>query len=414
MTAYNPQPAVSIGGVDYTSETINFVQITAGRTTINEQPRAGYATISLVIIDGSYPAMTLNDVVGVTVVDSSGVDPHIFTGYVTDVTRTVQAHGVSGTVIQIDVTVAGPLARLAKLQTAGSYVKQNDGDRIAAILQDAFATSWNEVAPTTLTWAAVDPTKTWLTYDPGYVGTIATPGAYELHSYSGGAVEALSFANNCANSALGILYEDGDGLINYDTATTRQDNAAAVGFTALSSDYITAAGTAATSRIADLINEITITYKDNASYTDNDQDSIGVYGLFGAQRSTYLEKLSDATQQAELFLQTRAIPRDNIAAINVPLHNPALPDATRDALIGVYCGFPISIPDMPMSIYQDPFIGYVEGYVWRITRYTADLTMTLSDYGLTALTQAWQQVNAAETWQTISTTLTWENATVVN
>lgn len=414
MTAYDPQPVVTIGGVDYTSETINFVQITAGRSSINEQPRAGYATISLVIIDGTYPAITLNDVVGVNIANSDGTDPHIFTGYVTDVTRSIQAHGVTGTVVQIDVTVAGPLARLAKLQTAATYAKQYDGDRITAILQDAFATSWDEITPTTLTWATVDPTKTWLTYDQGYVGTVATPGAYELHSYSGGLVEALSFANNCANSALGILYEDGDGLINYDTATTRQDNAAANGFTTVSSDYITATGAAASSRIADLINQITITYKDNGTYTAKNQDSIGVYGLFAAQRSTYLEKLAEATQQATLFLETRSIPRDNLAAINVPLHNPALPDATRDALIGVYCGFPISVPDMPTSIYQDPFIGYVEGYVWRITQHTADLTMTLSDYGLTALTQAWQQVNAAETWQTIQPTLTWENATVVN
>lgn len=413
MTTYDPQPIVTVEGVDYTSDTINFVQITAGRATIDEQPRAGYATISLLVIDGTYPIITLNSTVKVSIVDSNGVDPYIFTGYITDINRSIVAHGVTGTVVQIDLIVAGPLARLAKLQTEASYPKQNDGDRIAAILGDVFSTSWDEITPSTLAWNAVDPAKTWLTYDPGFVGTVATPGVYELYDYAGGEVEALSLCTNVANSALGILYEDGDGLINYDTATTRQDNVAANGFTSISSDYLTAVGTASSSRIADVINQITITYKANASYTGSDPNSIATYGLFAANRSTYLEKAADAQQQAELFLETRSIPRVNLAAINVPLHNPALPDATRDALIGVYCGFPIAVPDVPTSIYNHPFTGYVEGYVWRITQHTADLTMTLSDYGLTALEQAWQQVNAAETWNTISATLEWQDARTV-
>lgn len=413
MTAYDPQPVVTIDGVDYTSETINYLQITAGRTTIDEQPRAGYATISLIVVDGTYPQIILNSVVKVSIVNSNGVDPYIFTGYITDVNRAIVGHGVIGTTVQIDVVVAGPLARLAKFQTAASYPKQFDGDRVTAVLADIFTTAWNEVVPTTLTWGGVNPAKNWLNYDPGYAGTVAAPGDYELHAYSGGEVEAMSFLNNVANSALGILYETGDGLINYDDATTRQDDVENNGFTTVSSDYITAVGTASSSRISDIINSITIGYKDNNTYAAEDTGSVATYGLFAANRSTYLEKLADAQAQATLFLQTRAIPRVNLAAINVPLHNPALPDATRDALISVYCGFPIAVPDIPTSIYNHPFTGYVEGYVWRITQHTADLTMTLSDYGLTALEQAWQQVNAAETWNTISATLQWQDARTV-
>lgn len=414
MTAYDPQPVVTIAGIDYTSDTVNFVQITAGRATVDEQPRAGYATISLLVTDGTYPDIVLNSIVKVSIVDSSLAGQYVFTGYATDVVRTIIGHGVSGTTIQIDVTVAGPLARLAKLQTAASYAKQFDGDRMAAILTDAFTTSWDEVAPTTLTWAGVAPALDWLNYDPGYVGTVATPGAYELHTYGGGKVEALSLTNNVANSALGILYESGNGLVNYDTATTRQDYVAANGFTNISSDYITALGSSSSSRTSDMLNQVTITYKDGASYTGQNSDAIGTYGLFAASRSTYLEKLADATSQAAFFLETRSIPRVSLAAVNIPLHNPALPTATRDALIGMECGFPIAIPDMPVAIYNShPFSGYVEGYVWRITRHTCDLTMTLSDYGLTALQQAWQQVNAAEIWNTISATLEWQDARTV-
>ena len=413
MTAYTPNPVVTIAGTDYTADTINSVTITAGRSSIDAQPRAGYATVSLIIVDNTYPAINLNDLLRVSVVDSSGSDPHIFTGYVTDVVRRMSAAGNVGQAVQIDITAAGPLARLAKLLTEDNYPKQYDGDRIAAILQDVFTTAWDEVTPTTLTWAGVNATKTWETYDPGYVGTVDTPGDFELYDYNAGAVEALSLTRLVANSALGVLYETGDGLINYDASGTRVDRAGNLGFTSIDADYLSSLALAADSRTADLINQITITYKANASTTASDVDSIAAYGLFAAQRSTYLEQAAQAQQQRDFFLETRSIPRVNLGTIQIPLHNPNLPDATRDALLGVFCGLPVAVPDLPTAIYNHPFEGFVEGYVWRVTRNTAELALTVSDYGLTAIQQAWEQVNALETWQTISPTITWENARVV-
>lgn len=413
MTVYNPQPIVTIGSTDYTSDTINEVKIIAGRITTDDQPRAGYCTASLLVLDDTYPAIELNELLRVSIVDSNGVDPHIFSGYVTDISRRIQAAGDVSTVTFIDIIAAGPLARLAKLESEATYSKQYDGDRITAILQDVFTTSWDEVTPTTLTWAAVDPAKTWQTYDQGYVGSVETPGDYELYAYSGGAVEALSLCRLSANSALGILYETGDGLINYDSATTRVDRVSANGFTELDAGYLDARSIAAESKISDLINQIRITYKANASETGSNVDSIAAYGLFAANRATYLEQQAQVQQQVDFFLETRSLPRINLAAVTVPLHNPSLPDVTRDALIGVFCGFPINVTDLPGSIAQDAFDGFVEGYSWRITRYTADLTMTISDYALTAIQQAWQQVDPAETWQTITATLEWQDARVV-
>ena len=413
MTAYNPQPVVTVGGVDYTSDTINLVTITAGRTSIDDQPRAGYCTVSLLITDNTHPVILLNGLLRVAVVDSNGNDPYLFTGYITDVIRRIVATGNVGTAVQIDITAVGPLARLAKLETETGYPKQFDGDRMAAILGGVFTTSWDEVVPATGTWAAVDPTLAWQTYDPGYVGNVDQPGDFEMYAYSGGAVEALSLTRLVANSALGILYETGDGLINYDASGTRIDRVGTSGFVSLGADYLTGTEIAADSRVADLINQLTITYKANASVTGSDAASIAAYGLFGASRGTYLESAAAANQQLAFFLETRATPRNNLAAVNVPLHNPNLPDMTRDSLLGVFCGLAVEIPDLPTAVYNYPFTGFVEGYQWRITRYTADLTMTISDYGLTAIQQAWQQVNAAETWNTLTPTLTWENARVV-
>lgn len=413
MTTYDPSPTVTIAGTDFTSETINLITITAGRTSIDDQPRAGYCTVSLIITDGSHPTIPLNGLLRIAVLDSSGLDPHVFTGYVTDVVRRVNASGVLGNTVQIDITAAGPLARLAKLETETEYPKAFDGDRMAAILAGVFTTSWDEVTPATLTWAGTNPALSWQTYDPGYVGTVDQPGDFELYKYEGGAVEALSLTRLVANSALGILYETGDGLLNYDASGSRIDRVGANGFLPISSAYLTGTQIAADSKVADLINSMTISYKANATVSGSDVDSIATYGLFGASRSTYLESATAANQQLSFFLETRATPRDNLAAVNVPLHNPALPDATRDSLIGVFCGLPVTIPDLPNAVYNYPFTGFVEGYQWRITRNTADLTMTVSDYGLTAIQQAWQQVSAAETWNTLQPALTWEDARVV-
>lgn len=413
MPAWNPQPQVTIGGIDFTSDTVDRVTINSGRMTVEDQPRAGYANISLIVLDNTYPTITLNAVVVISVVDSTAAHVPIFTGYITDVDRTIDRAGTVANTVKINITAAGPLSRLAKFLTADSYAKEYDGTRITNILADVFSTSWNEVAPTTLTWAAVDPAKTWLTYDPGYVGTVETPGDYELTAYSGGAVEALSLSRLVANSGLGILYETGDGLVNYDSATTRIDRVIAEGFLELDADYISSTSVSSSSRTADLINQITISYKNNQTVTAQDDNSVATYGLFSGRRSTYLELTAQAEQQRDFFLNTRALPRVSINAISIPLQNPNLGNALRDDLLDCFCGTPLTIPNLPTAVYDAPFNGFIEGLSWIITQYTADLTLTVSEYGLSSIEQAWQQVAAAETWQTIQPTLTWENAQVV-
>ena len=158
---YDPKPTVTINGTDFTSDTINLITINAGRSSIDDQPRAGYCNVSLIITDGSHPTIPINALLRVAILDSSGLDPYVFTGYVTDVMRRVVANGVISNTVQIDITAAGPLARLAKLETKTGYAKQFDGDRIAAILQGVFTTSWDEVTPTTLAWSSVAGATTW-------------------------------------------------------------------------------------------------------------------------------------------------------------------------------------------------------------------------------------------------------------
>lgn len=411
MTVYDPNPTVTINGAEYTSNVINNITISAGRSNIDEQPRAGYAQIRLVNYIGIPPIIKLNDPVHISVSNSAGVDPRLFAGYVTDIGRRIIANGNKGIVSEVIVQAVGPLARLARFATEATYPKEYDGDRIARMLQSVYTTSWNEVDPA-LTWTTVDPTKTWITYDPGYVGTIDTPGDYGLVAYDGGITSVQAHANNVAKSALGVLYETPEGVINYDSGSARIDRATA-GVLEIDANYTTGLGLETTSSIGDLVNDIVVTYKNGAQTQASDLASINKYGLFAAEVSTLLEQQTAAEQQRDHYLATRAWESLSVGSISLHLHNPDLPDALRDALLGVFCGFPIAVPNFPVQLLATGFTGFVEGYRWEITNKTATLTMNVSDYGMNAVTQAWVQVNPALTWDTMATTITWNDARLI-
>jgi len=407
---YVPDPIVTIDGVDYTGSTVNSISIDSGRSSVDEQPRAGHATINLVILDDSFPAIELGNRLAVSIVDSIGGRHSIFTGFITDVVRSIGAQGGVGYVTNISITVVGPLAQMARFATSPNYAKEYDGTRIANILASVFAESWNEVNPA-LTWSAVTAGIDWAHYDPsGYVGTVETPGDYQLVNWGGGEVAADSLAAQVANSALGVLYESGDGYINYYSATARADNVATNGFLTITADKIVGSGLSSSMSTANLINLLTVEYDNGSSVTGQNADSIDLYGTYSSSRSTLLEKAAEANQQLTLMLETRSYPRENLSTVTVPLDNPTLDAAILDALIGVYCGLPVAITGLPSTIRSYPFAGFVEGHQWQITRTLASLTLTLSDYGLTQIQQNWGQVNPAETWNTLSLTLDWENA----
>lgn len=406
---YNPEPTVTIDGVSYTGRTVNSVSISSGRASVDEQPRASYTTIELLQLDETPVVVDLGARVQVTIEDSSAVSQPVFTGSVTDIQYQL-VHGNAGELTRISISCVGPLAWMSRFASDPSYAKEHDGTRIENILASVFAESWDEVNPATI-WSAVTAGVDWAHYDPsGYVGTVETPGDYELTNYTSGKVEALGLAAQAANSALGVLYESADGYINYYSATARADKVAADGFLDIPANYVLGSGLSSSISTANLVNDWTISYGNGSSVTATNGYSTDAYGFYAGSRDTQLEKVADANQQLDLLLATRSWPRQTLSAVAIPLHNPNLPDATRNALIGVYCGLPVQLTGLPSTIRNTPFAGFVEGHTWQITRSTVDLIITVSDYGLTQIQQNWSQVNAAELWNTLSLTLDWENA----
>ena len=92
-------PTVTINSVDYTSKSLNGVTVSFGRSTIWEQPRYGYASISIKNDDNSTIAFDLNQSVTITVDNFTGTPVTIFTGKISSISNTVQAVGSTATVV---------------------------------------------------------------------------------------------------------------------------------------------------------------------------------------------------------------------------------------------------------------------------------------------------------------------------
>ena len=410
---YTIDPKVTINGVEYKDKTINGVTLTNGRTTVDEQPRAGYATITLVTPDNSYPAIEIDQQVVVQVDDSSGTPVTLWTGWISDVEAKIGAYGEVGWLNEQRITAVGSLSKLnRRLVGFDGYPKENDGDRIYDIIKEGAGVTWAEYQPASDTWADVNALLQWQNVDI-LVGSIDQPGDFELVAYSGGEASALSLAQQAAQSGLGVLYESPDGKINYSDYSSRTDAVAASGFTSIDTDAILANGLSSISRLSDLVNEIEVVYKNNQTETDTEPTSIALYGLYAGKVNTLLELQADAEQRVEYYLETRAFPRTRLNQITLALHLDQVSDAMRNSMLPMRVGKPISIAGLPTSIYPETFSGFVEGYTWTINRNELFLTLNVSEYALSQLQMNWSQVPPALTWADVSATLEWQEARVV-
>ena len=410
---YIINPSVRIADVEYNDKAINGVTLTNGRSNVDEQPRAGYATISLVTPDNTYPAIQINQRVTVRVDDSSGNDVVLWRGWVSDVETNLANYGATGWLQEQRITAVGSLSKLnRRIVGGGGYPKEFDGDRIEQIIFETAGTTWATWTPNTDEWQDVDPLLSWNSADL-LIGTIDTPGDFELAAYSGGEASGLTLAQTMAASGLGILYEDPMGKINYDDYTSRGDDVSLNGFVDIPAEAILATGLSSVSRLSDLANDVEITYKANAVEQFQDANSIALYGLYSAKVATQLEKKVDAEQRAQYYLDTRAYPRIEVQQISLALHLDQVADIDRDLFLPIRISTPIRITSLPNSIYPGTFAGFVEGYTWTINRNELFLTLNISEYSFSQLEMNWLQVPPTLVWQDVIAALEWQEARVV-
>lgn len=411
MTDYDPYPTVTFGGTTtYADKTISSISIRMGRDDVMDQPQPGYASIRL-WTDASEPLnVALSQSVSVSIDKGTTGTQQIFYGTISDIDITLDAYGSDGSIAIYSITAVGPLAQLnRRLVGAAGFAKENDGTRILNILSEAFLTEWDDVSPT-LTWASVPVATTWDSYDAvgqalvdSLVGNIDTPGQYELMAYSDGDADAYTLAVEAANSGRGVLWENGTGSLHYDDYSARS-LATPLELTA---DDILANGLRTAAQWGEIVNDAIVTYR--AGETEaRDEQSIILYGQLTGTRTTTLHNLADAEAQAADFIESRAYPRMYPETITVPLHSPTVSDATRDALAAVYNGLRVSTTALP-AVFGTTFDGFVEGYTWNLTRYTAELALTCSAYSETYSSIIWYQIPPTQDWATYNASTQWED-----
>lgn len=412
MTVYTPYPKVIFAGAtEYADNTVANISVTLGRRDIFEQALPANISIELWTDANSPLNVNLSDSVAVQIQDSNGDYQQIVGGIVSDIDISLAAYGDEGSIAIYRITAVGILAALQKrLVGANGYPKQFDGDRIYDILYEAFITSWNEVAPT-LTWQQVPANTTWNSYEgtnqaliDGLATNIAQGGDFELTAYSDGETDALTLAQAAAQSGRGFLYESEDNDIHYQTYSTRSSLTPLT----LTADDLLADGLRQAAQWSEIVNDVTVTYKNNQSERAADGDSIFSYGQLSGTRNTQLEHDYDALSQAEAFVASRAYPRTYPEELAIALHSPTVSDATRDALIALTVGYPIYTSALP-TVFGGVFDGYVEGIKWRLTRYTAEMTLICSALSETYPHQIWLQIAPSVTWATYNSTTEWQD-----
>jgi hypothetical protein len=411
VTSYDPNPSLFINStlVD-PSIVIDDISVTMGRPNILEQPSPGYARVILWTTADTAIDVQLSQELQIKIETPSAGETSIFNGIISDIGIELADYGNIGNVTTYTLTAVGPLASLNhKLAGSVNYPKEYDGDRILKILTEAFLSEWDDVSPL-LTWADLPDGVTWDSYDGvnntlvmNLVTNIDTPGVYELEAYNDGDVNALTLAQEAAQSGRGVLHERGCGCIFYD------DYSARAGFSplTLTQDDILASGLKTAAQWSEIVNDVVVSYRAGEEGA-RDEQSIILYGQLTGRRETTLHNQADAESQAEAFLEARAYPRVYPEQFTIPLHSPTVSDATRDTLAGIYCGLPIETSDLP-AVFGTTFEGYVEGWSWAIRQKQAILTLIASAQSETYPSIVWYQIPPGTTWTAYPALVKWED-----
>lgn len=413
MTIWTPEWKLTVNGVDYTSKAIANVSHTAGRRDIYQQPTASYLQVEIVDLNDLAYNFNINDGLTLQVKDSNGDFVTIFGGTITDVMPQVRSSGSVTNIISFTLIALGSLAKLTRAVTNGVLSKDFDGNQIYSILSEILFDSWSEV-PAATTWNGYSPTTTWNQAFNSGIGEIDKPGDYELTARTSSATNAYSLVSSLATSGLGYIYEDSEGRIGYADSTHRGQYLANNGYVGVSANDALAPGLSSLIRASDVRNDVTISYKNNATVNVKDLTSQGLYGSLGSVIPTTLENTGDATAQANFYLAIRAYPAQNLNNVTFALQNPDISDSDRDSLLGVFMGMPLDISDLPEAIVTGGrYQGFVEGWSFKTSYNGLFLTLYLSPVSYSLQAFRWNSVPITETWNTLNPTMDWNNATIV-
>jgi hypothetical protein len=410
MTLWTPDWQILVNGEELSSVTLTNLTITSGRQDINSPTPPGYCSVEIINTNGTNYDFTINTSVTIKIKNTSGNYVNIFGGRISDLRQIVRSAGSSAVITSLRITAIGTLAKLQRAIFDGNLAEGLDGAQILDLLDGLLLATWNQL-PAAETWSGYDATETWANAGSIGLGEIDA-GEYTMVSRQITDTVIYPIVNEIASSALGYLFEDANGNINYADASHRQDYLIANGYTDLDASHAIASGIGVIQRQGDLCNKLVVDYGNNfnSSYTAEDIDSEAEFGLFAEQFSSYLKNAVDVEEAADRIIALRAWPRNTFQTITFPLQSPEIDNADRDALLNIFMGQPVRITNLPLNILGGEFTGFVEGWTFNASVSGLSITFLATPTEFSAVAQQWAQVNAAESWNSVLNTLEWQDA----
>lgn len=405
-----PEWRITVGDDVYT--TVTSVSFSTGRIDIDRQATAGYCQAEIINTTGADFTINITEPITLELKNSSGTYVTVFGGEVSDFSIGVRSPEETGFVTYGKILGIGSLSKVTKAVYNTALAEGLDGAQIAAILGAALNLTWAEVTPT-VTWDTYPATTTWATAE-SYIGTIDS-GFYTMVNLAASAsAKSSSLVDQIASSALGQIYEDRYGNVNYDDADHRTTYLSTYGFTNLDGSYAVPSTIKATTQTARMRNSLIYRYGASygSTYTTSDADSIATYGTFEKSTDSNIKNLADITDIASRDLKLRKAPRAQLEAVSFRLDNQDMPDTMRDALISVFFGQPVYINNLPSNFFGGAYDGFVEDITFKATPTYVDVTLFVSATDFSLSTTQWETVIPASlAWTGVNGTLTWTNAT---
>jgi hypothetical protein len=407
-----PEWRVTVGDDVYT--TVTAVSFSAGRVDIDKQCTAGYCQVDIINTDGSPFTIDVTDALTLELKDSAGNYVTMYGGEVSDFTIGVRSPEETNFVTYGRILGVGYLAKLTKSVYNTALAEALDGAQIAAIVDNVLNLTWNEVTPT-LTWDTYPATTTWEDAE-SYIGTIDS-GFYTMINLAASATaKSNSLTDQIANSALGQMHEEKNGLVSYDDADHRSNYLAANGYTSLDGSYSSPSTIRSITTTNRIRNSLIYKYGTGyaSTYSTSNSDSIAIYGLYEKSFESNIKGLTDITDIGNRELNLRKTAKGSLEAITFRLDNPDLPSSMLDSLINVFFGQPVIINNLPSNLLGGTFEGFVENIALRATPTFVDITLYITATEFSLSTTQWETVLPSSTiWTGVTGTLDWNNATGV-
>ena len=364
---------VTIAGTPVAALVLDGVTISHGRQDLAGPVGPSTATVTILRDSplGVWDANTVRvgDLVTITRTPPGQTSTTRFRGRVTDVT--------AGRDVATVVAVSNPLSQLGRLTISTAGQSGNVSTVIASVLAAALAQLPDPVTVNTA---------------PGAV-TVTVPPQTNVTA-------AAWLAELAAQEPAGTIAEtvDGTGLVY--RPLDRSTNTPAITFTGneLGQDWNLSKS------VADRANTVTVDWTAGTITVDDPAD-IAAFGRYAAELDLWIDDVIDATRSARLRLTYGTNLVWQLDGATVPA---ATLTAARQAQIAaaVRVGALVEIPELIPGAQRRYF---VEGWDELHGPARWDLTLYLSDAGLSRPPQTWDDAPPALTWSTVPAGLTWDD-----